>query len=189
MIDLALVPSRTALLIVDVQERLAAVMPEEALARTERNIGILAELARRLDIPVVLSEQYPRGLGPTTQPVLDALAPLGDATHRLDKIDFSVCDAPAFADVEARVARPDWIVCGMEAHICVYQTVRRMVAEGANVHVPADAVVSRLADNRTIGIDLMRTAGAIITSTETIVFDALGRAGTDDFKAMSKLVR
>ncbi len=189
MIELALVPARTALLVVNVQERLAAVMPEEALARAERNIGILAELARRLDIPVVLSEQYPRGLGPTTRPVLDALAPLGEAVHRLEKVDFSVCDAPAFADVRARVDRPDWIVCGMETHICVYQTVRRMVAEGANVHVPADAVVSRLPDNRLIGIDLMRTAGAIISSTETIVFDALGRAGTDDFKAMSKLVR
>jgi nicotinamidase-related amidase len=186
---LALEADRAALLIIDIQERLAAAMPDEARERAERNVAILAEAARRMDIPVVVSEQYPRGLGPTTRAVAEAVASLGDRVHRLEKLEFSVCDAPAFTPIWNQLRREQWIVAGMEAHVCVYQSVRHLCERGATVHVPSDAVTSRTEANHRIGLDLIQRAGAIPTSTEVVVFDLLRRAGTDDFKALSKLIK
>lgn len=185
--DLRIDASRSALLIVDVQERLAAAMPSEGRAACERNVAILVELARRLRIPVVLSEQYPQGLGPTVPALREALAGLEVA--RFEKVEFSCTGAAPFQEIFRRLHRPQWIVVGMEAHVCVYQTARGLVQQGALVQIPADAVVSRTAENRRIGLALCERAGAVVTSTETVVFDGLGRAGTDDFRALSPLVR
>jgi nicotinamidase-related amidase len=176
-------------LVVDVQDRLAAAMPPEARAACERNVGLLVELARRKGMPVVVSEQYPKGLGPTTRAVQDAIAAPGVEVHRFEKVEFACPDAPPFGDIFARLGRRQWIVAGMEAHVCVYQTVRGLAAAGAAVHVPRDAVVSRTAENHAVGLDLIERAGGIVTSTEVVVFDALQRAGTDDFKALSKLIK
>jgi nicotinamidase-related amidase len=186
---LALDRGRAALLVIDIQERLAAAMPDEARARAERNVAVLLEAARRMEIPVVVSEQYPRGLGPTTPAIAEALAPLGDAVHRVEKVEFSVCDAPAFVPIWNQLRREQWIVAGMEAHVCVYQSVRELCQRGAVVHVPVDAITSRTEANHRVGVDLIERAGAIPTSTETVVFDLLGRAGTDDFKALAKLIK
>jgi nicotinamidase-related amidase len=181
--------ARAALLVVDVQERLWAVMDPAERERVARNIGVLVELARRLGFPVVLSEQYPRGLGPTVAPVEAALRGEGLDLRRLEKLEFSCGAAPGFAALWDALGRDQWIVAGMETHICVYQTARDLVLRGAAVHVPADAVISRSRDNRAIGLALIGGAGATVTSTETVVFDALGVAGTDDFRAMSRLVK
>ncbi len=188
-LDLALTRGRAALLVVDVQEKLSAAMPEQALATVERNIAILAEAARRFELPVVLSEQYPRGLGSTNRSVLGALEPLGARVQRLEKTVFSVVQAPEFATLGQGGLRDQWILCGMETHVCIYQTVRDLVARGATVHVPEDAVISRAQHNWKRGLALCEAAGATITSTETVVFDLLGAAGTEDFKALSRLVR
>jgi nicotinamidase-related amidase len=185
--QLRIEPSRAALLVVDIQERLAAVMPAEARAAVEKNVGILVELARRLAIPVVVSEQYPKGLGRTTAAVEQALVDVG--ARRIEKLDFGCADAPPFRDVFAELRRDQWIVAGMEAHVCVYQTVRGLVAEGVTVHVPRDAVVSRTRENLDVGLDLIARAGGVVTSTEVVVFDALKRAGTDEFRALSKLIK
>lgn len=187
--DLALDRSRAALLIIDIQERLAAAMPDEALDRAERNVAILTEAAGRLELPVVKTQQYPRGLGPTTPAVTEACAKLGSLLHELDKVEFSACDAAAFDPVWNDLGRDQWIVTGMEAHVCVYQTARHLVGRGAAVHVPQDAVTSRHHDNWRIGLDLITRAGGIVTSTEVVVFDLLKQAGTDEFKALSRLVR
>jgi len=186
---LALDPARAALLVVDIQERLAAAMPAEARARAERNVAVLVEAARRFALPVVVSEQYPRGLGPTTAAVAEALAPLGGQALRFEKIEFGVCDAAGFAPIWNQLRRDQWIVTGMEAHVCVYQSVRQLLDRGAAVHVPIDAVVSRTRSNRRVGLSLIERAGAVPTSTEVVVFDLLRRAGTDDFKALSKLIK
>lgn len=178
-----------ALLLVDFQERLAAAMPAEAVAACARNALVLIALARRLRVPVVVSEQHPKGLGATVPALLAALADPGLTLARVEKVDFSCAASPAFADIHRRLDRRQWILIGMETHVCVYQTARDLVAAGAQVHVPADAVLSRSAANVRIGLDLMARAGAVITSTETVVFDALRCAGTDDFRALSKLVR
>jgi len=136
----------------------------------------------------VVSQQYPRGLGPTARPIEDALA-AAKGVHRFDKLEFSAARAPAFAALAPRLARDQWIVCGMEAHVCVYQTARDLVARGWDVHVCADAVCSRAAANRELGLGLMARAGAIVTSTEASVFDLLGRAGSDEFRALSRVIK
>ncbi|MCA9676479.1 MAG: isochorismatase family protein [Kofleriaceae bacterium] len=185
---LTIAPRRAALLIVDVQERLAAAMSGEARERVDRNVCVLIEAARRFAIPVVVSEQYPRGLGPTSAPVEAGLATL-DGVERFEKLEFSACQAAAFPPLWARLGRDTWIVTGMETHVCVQRTVRDLRGRGAHVHVVADAVASRTETNRQIGLGLMARAGATITSTETVVFELLGKAGGDDFKALSKLIK
>jgi nicotinamidase-related amidase len=183
--DLRIDPARAVLLVVDVQERLWAAMPEDGRAEVQRNVLILVELARRLGVPVVASEQYPKGLGRTVAALDAALA----GAERFEKLEFSCAAAPAFGPIRDRLGRDQWIVVGMESHVCVYQTARDLAARGATVHVPADAVISRSADNRAVGLELCARAGAVVTSTEVVVFDALHAAGSDDFRAMSKLVK
>jgi nicotinamidase-related amidase len=179
----------TALVLVDVQTKLSAVMPAAAMAAVERNILILIELARRLRWPIVWSEQYPKGLGPTIAPLLDAMTDPDLQLTRIEKLSFACTDDPGFLAAHASVARPTWIVVGMESHVCVWQTARGLRALGNQVFVPQDAVVSRDPANLRVGLDLCRAAGAIVSSTETVVFDALGRAGTDDFRALSRLLK
>lgn len=181
-----LVGERTALLVVDVQDRLVAAMPAEVAATVVRNTTILIEAARRFTMPIVVSQQYPRGLGPTVPAIESALAGVAHV-HRFDKLEFA---ATACAELTALVPElGTWIVCGMETHVCVYQTARGLVALGCTVHVAADATASRTKASWRTGLALADKAGAIVSSTEACVFDLLGRAGGDDFKALSKLVR
>jgi nicotinamidase-related amidase len=182
-------PARAALLVVDIQERLAAAMPQEIRERAERNTALLLEAARRFELPVIVTEQYPKGLGRTTPAVEVALQALGDRPVRLDKLEFSACAAEGFSAAWDRVRRDQWIVVGMEAHVCVYQTVRSLLGRGATVHVPADAVVSRQKQSWRVGLRLMERGGALVSTTELVVFDLLQRAGSDDFKALSKLIK
>ncbi|HUJ59278.1 MAG TPA: isochorismatase family protein [Kofleriaceae bacterium] len=184
----ALSRARAALLVVDIQERLAPAMEPDALDRVVRNTRILIEAARRLGLPIVVSQQYPKGLGDTIAPIEDALAG-APALHRYDKLEFSAADCPAFAQLAPGLARDQWIVCGMETHVCVYQTARGLASRGYATHVAADAVSSRTDANWTIGLGLCEAAGAIVTSTEACVFDLLGAAGSDEFRALSKAMK
>jgi nicotinamidase-related amidase len=182
---------RAALLVVDIQDRLLPAMPDDARAQVLRNTAILITAAGQLGLPIVVSQQYPKGLGVTAQPIEDALAHV-TGVHRFDKLEFSAAAAPAFAQLAAPgsgLGRDQWIVCGMETHVCVYQTARDLVARSSEVHVCADAVCSRTAANREIGLGLMARAGATITSTEVCVFDLLGRAGSDEFRALSRVIK
>ena len=180
--------TRAALLVIDIQDRLAAAMSPEVMAPVVRNTRILIEAARRLGLPIAVSQQYPRGLGPTLAAIEDALAG-APAVHRFDKLEFSAAACGDFAALAAAPDRDQWIVCGMETHVCVYQSARGLCARGRTVHVCADAVCSRTKANWQIGLQLAERAGAIVSSTETCVFDLLGCAGTDDFKALSKLIK
>lgn len=180
--------SRAALLVVDIQDRLLPVMQPDAAERLLRNTVLLIQAADQLGLPIVVSQQYPRGLGPTVASIEAALA-TAKAVHRFDKLEFSTAAAPEFAALAPRLARDQWIVCGMETHVCVFQTVRDLVARGYATHVCADAVASRTAQNREIGLGLMQTAGAIISSAEACVFDLLGRAGSDDFRVLSRALK
>jgi len=210
---LALSRHRAALLVVDIQERLIPAMPEEIVARIVRHTSILIDAAARLGLPIVVSQQYPKGLGATMPAIETALAQATDV-HRFDKMEFSAAGSAAFTPIRDKLKKEppkrsdllklasnalerlvgadghQWIVCGAETHVCVYQTVRDLMSStGASVHVVADAVCSRAKANWKIGLDLARQQGAVVTSTETCVFDLLVRAGTDEFKAMSKAVR
>jgi nicotinamidase-related amidase len=182
--------ARAVLLVIDLQERLAAVMPQVGRALVERNVATLLELARHLALPVVVSEQYPKGLGPTREPLRVAAADL-PRVARLEKTTFACTDAPGWSAVREIVGpgRDQWIVVGMETHICVYQSVRGLRQGGAEVHVVRDAVISRQEANFLVGLGLIERTGAFVSSTETLVFDALGSAGSDAFKAMSRLVK
>ncbi len=189
MID-PLARARAALLVVDIQERLANAMPETAVNRLVHNTRLLIEAARRFGMPVVVTQQYPKGLGPTLPAVEDALTSAEvPMLHRFDKLEFSAVSCPGVASLLPKLARDQWIVCGMEAHVCVYQSARSLIARGYEVHVPIDAICSRAQASWDVAGSMLERAGAIVTSTETVVFDLLERAGTDDFKALSKLIK
>lgn len=181
-------PSTLALLIVDVQERLIAAMPADAAAAVERNLVTLAATAERFGLPVVVSEQYPKGLGRTTPAVTAALESVRGVCF-FEKVEFAACAAPAWTEAVGPNPRPVWLVTGMETHVCVFQTVRALRRQGHEVIVLADAVASRSEGNWKNGLALCAGTGATIANTETVVFDLLGKAGTEDFRALSKLIR
>lgn len=191
MTNLRLVPDRTVLLVVDVQERLAAAMPGTGEA-CAKNVDRLLEGARLLGLPVIVTEQYPRGLGPSVPVVRERLATFAPPVEPLEKIEF---DATANAGVRERLdalrsqGRTHAVVCGMEAHICVYQTARGLVDLGWQAHVAFDACASRAPASAKVARGLWARAGAVPTVTETVLFDLLGKAGGDAFKAVSQLVR
>jgi nicotinamidase-related amidase len=175
------------LFVVDVQERLASAMPPDAMERLVANARLLVEAAAAMNVPILVSEQYPKGLGPTVEPLGARLRELGVAP--VDKLCFDASSEPrlsrALADAQVRSV----VVLGMETHICVLQTARELVRRGYATHVVADACASRREDNRAIGLRLCERAGAFVTSAETVAFDWVERAGTDAFRVVSKLVR
>jgi nicotinamidase-related amidase len=180
-------PKTTAVVVVDIQERLAAAMPAAQLAEVVRSAKILLEGARLLGAPVLVTEQYPKGLGPTLADIEPALVAAG--AQRFEKNTFSAGGVPAFGEALSASSARAAIVIGMESHVCVYQTVRDLVARGIEVHVPIDGVSSRKDDHREAGISLCEHAGAVRTTTESAIFDWLVRAGSDEFRQLSKLIR
>jgi nicotinamidase-related amidase len=180
-------PAHSVLLVVDVQEKLAAAMQQVAMDRLTASTILLLEAARLLGIAVVASEQYPKGLGPTIAPLGEKLRSMG--VEPIDKVTFDACGEPRIARAIADRSPRAVVVVGMEAHICVFQTARELARRGLVVHVVADAVASRREENRSLGLALCERAGAHVTPAETVVFDWLGKAGTEEFRAISKLVR
>jgi nicotinamidase-related amidase len=175
--------NNTALAIIDIQERLAAVMKMKDAVIS--NCLHLIELAKMLAIPVVLTEQYPKGLGPTVEKIRQALP----EHHPLEKLTFSCCDEPTFLDAIRKLNKNTLIVTGMETHICILQTGISLLREGFNVHLVQDAVCSRTKENWRAACEFMRDAGAVITCTETVLFQLLKIAGTEEFKAVSKRIK
>ena len=169
------------LVVIDVQEKLAAAMPADALQALVKNCGILLQAASLLEIPVLHTEQYPRGLGHT----LSALAVPGTA---IEKTTFSCCAEPKFCR-QLTGDRPQVILAGMEAHICVLQTALALQADGRQVFVVEDAVLSRNAGNKANALSRLRHAGVVVTNTESVVFEWLGKAEGEAFKQISRLVR
>ena len=180
-------PAASLLLVVDMQVRLAAAIPPAAIERAVANAVVLLEAAALLGVAVVASEQYPKGLGPTVTPIAERLAVLG--VQAIDKLTFDACAEPRLSGAIRDHARRSVVVAGVEAHVCVFQTVRELVRQGFDVRVAADAVASRSEENRALGLAMCERAGAVVMPTESVVFDWLGRAGTDAFRTISKLVR
>jgi nicotinamidase-related amidase len=182
-----LLPANTVLLVVDVQEKLGAAMPDAAIADLVKNTGILLETAEALGVRVVASEQYPKGLGRTMPAIASQLGAMG--VTAMPKMAFDACSELTIARALADSGARNVVVVGMEAHVCVFQTARELVKRGYATYVVADAVASRREENRRIGLSLCERAGAFVTATETVAFDLLEHAGTGAFKAVSKLVR
>jgi nicotinamidase-related amidase len=178
-------PARAVLVVIDVQEKLCAAMDSNVLAQLTRNAGILLESAKELAIPVIFTEQYVKGLGPT----LVELKQRAPAAPCHEKLTFSCCGNEAFVKQMKDSGRTQIIVTGMETHVCVLQTVIDLLDAGFNVHVVKDAVMSRSNDNWKTAIEAMVLAGAVPTCTEAVVFQLLKIAGTESFKKLSKLVK
>lgn len=180
-----LVPDQTLLLVIDVQERLAPAMDAELQARMLANLLRLGEAKKALGFSAILTEQYPEGLGPTLAPVRSAF----EGVDPLAKTCFAASEDRAIGAAVLEAHPRVVVVAGMETHICVFQTVRDLRRRGLDVVVLSDAVASRSRDNFEIGLSLAEKAGALLSSTETVLFDLLGRAGTPEFKVISRLVR
>jgi nicotinamidase-related amidase len=150
------------------------------------NVGLLAEGFGALGRPVIATEQYPKGLGHTVPEIADRLS---EGTATVEKVRFSACGVGDFDSALDALGCRAWLVCGIEAHVCVNQTVLDLLARGHEVHVAADAVSSRTAANRSLGLEKMRAAGAMVTSAEMALFEMLEEAGSPEFKTISRLVR
>jgi len=176
---------RALLVVIDVQEKLCVAMDHKVLNKLCRNIGILLETAHELNVPVVVTEQYVKGLGPTLAELKEKA---GDAPC-YEKMAFSCCGSPEFVERLKASGRTQIIVTGMETHVCVLQTVIELRDAGFEVHLVKDAVMSRDKRNWQTAVEAMTLTGAVPTSTESAMFQLLRVAGTDSFKKLSKLVR
>lgn len=173
----------TALVVVDVQEKLwAAMCDKEALAE---NTVRIVKGARLLGIPVLWTEQNPKGLGPT----LSQVAQLLHDSEPVTKLSFSSCGEEKFTEKLRSLRCTQILVTGMESHVCVYQTAADLLRMGYEVQIVADAVSSRTPENKSIGLRRCKDLGATITSTETALFELLKEAKGDNFKQMLKLVK
>jgi nicotinamidase-related amidase len=172
------------LVVVDVQEKLCRAMDEKVLERLTKNISILQEAAGELGIPIVATEQYVKGLGETICSLKERLN-----EPPLEKMTFSCCGESPFPERLNALERRQVIVTGMECHVCVLQTVIELLDAGYHVHLVKDAVMSRIKENWAVGIEAASGAGAVITSTETAIFQLLKVAGSDEFRKISRLVR
>lgn len=176
---------QTVLVVIDVQERLVPSMDPKVYQRIKANIELLIKTAEELQIPVVVTEQYPKGLGPT---VAEFAASAGE-TGAVEKLSFGCCGEPNFMARLHELGRDNILVTGMEAHVCVYQTVLGLVGAGFNVHLVRDAICSRGKVDFLNALELSSRVGAIVTTAETAAFQLLKVAGTPEFKVVSKLVR
>ena len=174
--------SDCVLVVVDVQEKLAATMPDRD--ELVRRLLVLIRGARILGIPVWLTEQIPEKLGATLAEIREAAgaAPIGKST-------FSCMGCGEFRERVEAAFRRTFLVCGIEAHVCVYQTARDLLQAGLEVEVVADAVASRDPANRGLALDRLARIGVGIASTEMLLFDLLGKAGTEEFRAILRLVK
>ena len=157
-----------------------------ALLAQAPDVKILATSARRLGVPILVTEQYPKGLGHTLQELLDTLGP---GVEPIAKVTFSCGAVGAFrARIEATGAR-QVVLTGIEAHVCVLLSALDLIALGYAVHVVADAVTSRTQANWRLAMDQLRQAGAVVTATESVLFQLLQQGDTDEFRELARLLR
>jgi len=173
----------TALVIIDIQEKLFRVIHEKE--NLSANTVTLVKGIRSLDIPVILTEQNPTGLGPTL-PEISSLMP---DIEPITKFDFSCCKEEAFLRKLEELKRNQIVVCGIETHICVYQTALDLADMEYEVQIAVDCISSRTTANRDTALSRMELEGIMPTSTEMILFELLGTAKHDKFKQISALIK
>ena len=175
--------SRAALVVVDVQEAFRSAVLD--FARIAENVSVLVRGARVLGLPTLVTEQYPKGLGHTVHEVAEHL----EAVQPIEKVCFSAVQADGFSRALQDARRDQVLLCGIETHVCVNQTAEDLLSEGVEVHVVQDAVSSRTAENRALGLHKMERSGATVTSVETALFELVRQAGTPEFKEVQALVK
>lgn len=176
-------PEDTILLVIDIQEKLWNVMYNKE--EIEKNSLLLIEMANRTGIPVLMTEQYKKGIGPTIKAVEEKLK----GSEGIEKHCFNCFDVEAFNERLASLQKKTLLIAGMEAHICVLQTALTAREQTYKVHVVADATGSRTEKNHKIGLERMRDAGCTITSAEAAVFEVIKEAGSPLFKEMLKIIK
>ena len=173
----------SCLLVIDIQERLAP-----AIGQIDQIVDrclILLQAADRLSVPILASEQYPKGLGPTIDPVAERVP----AGATIEKTEFSAAANPALRARLAELGRPQIVVCGVEAHVCVLQTVLDLCQAGYSVAVVQDGCGSRRAENATAAFVRMNRHGAEMVTSEMVIFEWLRRADSPNFREVSKLIK
>jgi nicotinamidase-related amidase len=174
-------PEDCALAVIDIQEKLLPPIFEKE--RLVRNAQLLVRLADILSLPVIVSTQYEKGLGKTVAEISSLLPDM----KPLDKLEFGCFGNSEYCSTVGKLAnRGTLLLCGIESHICVMQTTLGALTQGLNVHVAADAVSSRTELNWKLGLNRMQAAGAVLSSTEMIIYELLGKSGTPAFKEMLK---
>ncbi len=174
---------KCCLVVVDVQGKLAQLMHDKNLLF--ENIQILIKAAKILDVPIVWCQQCPQALGPTVPEIAELLA----GNEPIDKASFSCCGDERFNSKLSELGRQQILLCGIEAHVCIYQTAVRLQQTGREVTVIADAVSSRTPENKQIGIERMTAEGANISSTEMALFELLKTAKHEKFKDIAGLIK
>ena len=172
------------LAIVDIQVKLSTAMPKEAMKSVIKSAGVLVQASNLLAIPMIVTEQYPQGLGETVQELSQYLL----NSKPITKSVFSACGEPKF-NQQLHRDKTQIIIIGMETHICVLQTALDLLAQGKQVFVVEDAVISRDANNQSNALKRLLSAGCVITNTESVLFEWLGDANHEAFKTLSKLIR
>jgi nicotinamidase-related amidase len=179
----ALARDDAVLVVVDVQERLAAAMPRRDA--TVAGVRALVQGARELGVPVLATRQYPRGIGEIVPEIAEAL---GDAPV-VDKMAFDCMAEPPFVRALAALERTSPVLCGMEAHICVTQTALSMTLDGLRPVVVADAVCSRRDFDRDVAFERLRQCGVEVVTVEQVLYELISRAGTNEFKRILAIVK
>jgi nicotinamidase-related amidase len=174
----------SVLCVLDIQERLAGRMAERDKVVANARMLILA--ARRLEIPILVTEHCPKIFGLT---VPELAAVLDKSNAPVDKSYFGCADEPEFMDRLKSAKRKQVLMCGLETHICILQTCLQLLDRNYRIHVAADAVSSRHGEHKALSLDQMRQSGAIITCAEAAVFQFAGRAGTPEFKDLLNLIK
>jgi nicotinamidase-related amidase len=174
-------PADTALLVIDVQDKLLRLIPNHQ--ELVRNIAFLIDAARLLEIPVTATEQYPKGLGPTTTALAKRLP------ERPQKTAFSCCAIPSVVDSFHRGARPKILLAGLETHVCVQNTAFDLLNLDFRTYIAADAVRSRIGIDHDVALRRLEKAGVIVTTAEAAVFEWVGGAEHPRFKQISELVK
>jgi nicotinamidase-related amidase len=179
-----LVPANSGLLVVDIQERMMRVIPEKD--EVVKNSVLLLKAAQILRMPIVATTQYAARIG---ELLPEITAEMGDI-RPLDKLEFGCFDnKDALAKIRSYPAVESWIACGVETHICIYQTVLGGLREGYAMWVPADAVNSRAEKNYQTGLERIRQIGGVVGNTEMVIYELLHQAGTAEFKAMLPFIK
>ncbi len=175
---------------IDIQERLAAVMADRD--RVVRAASALARTAALTGAPIIVTRQYPRGLGSTVPEFEEVLVDLAEEGAKLlgtDKVSFSCASEPEFLEMLRATGRVQVVLAGMETHICVVQTALALTNMGFDVHVVADACCSRESAAHDVALDRLRVAGVSVTWSESVMYEVVGAAGTDEFKRLLDIVK
>ncbi len=174
---------KTVLIVIDVQGKLAQLMYDRE--KLYNNLQLIIKGAKILDLPIIWMEQYPKGLGPTIPEIVNLLPDL----QPIPKISFSCCGESRFMAKLNAINCHQILISGIETHVCIHQTALDLIKLGYEVQVVSDAVSSRSKENKEIGLQKMTAAGVKLTSVEMALFELLKVAGTEEFKAISKILK